>query len=157
MPLSNVLMTFISSAVNSKLNRSKFCFRRTSLVLFGMAETPRCNIHFNRIWAGVLPKRSPICLISGISRRSGISRLWNDSRKRQENINENERRKTIDDKNLAGKLAIWQFVYGLEMPTTHSLPESLYRFLIPFEPNGEYAVTVILLRLQYSTSSLCWK
>lgn len=80
-PRSNLLITFISSSVNSKSKRLKFCLNRDSFVLFGIAAMPRFTIHFNKICAGVLPSRLAIVTISGISRRSGISRLSSKMKK----------------------------------------------------------------------------
>lgn len=141
MPLSNFFMVSISSSVRSKSNSDKFWRRRAAFVLFGIAATPRLIIHFNRIWAGDLPNRDAIAFTSGISNRSGISRL---SRVRQSQwthqVNKN-----------VNEMFIQQILF------TYSFPVCLYKLAMPLEPSGEYAVTTILFALQKSTSSVCWK
>lgn len=74
-PLSSPFKTFISSLVKWKSKMSKFCLRRFSFVLLGIVDTPRSKIHFRRICAGVLFSRLAISFTSGISNKSGTSRL----------------------------------------------------------------------------------
>lgn len=73
--LFSPLIILLSAADNSKSDNSKFCLSRKPFVLFGITATPLCKIHFSNIWAAVLPWWVPICIISGISKRSGMCRL----------------------------------------------------------------------------------
>lgn len=74
-PRSSPRNTIISSSLNENPYKSKFCCNRVGLVLLGMVATPRCRIHLNNTCAAVLLWLWAISFTSGMSRRSGMSRL----------------------------------------------------------------------------------